>query len=133
MIVYDLRCDAGHEFEAWFKNLKSFERQRKRNLIECPLCGSLSVALVYQASSIPRQALRKDSPPPAGLIQEKVRKFLEQHFEDVGTSFPEEARRVHHGEAEPRNLRGQATEDEEESLRTEGVPVFRIALPKPSH
>lgn len=133
MIAYDLRCEEGHQFEAWFRNLKAFELQRKRNLIECPRCGSVAIALVYRAATIRKQSLKKDPAAPAAALSEKILKILEDQFEDVGPSFPEEARRVHYGEAEPRNIRGEASREEEESLRAEGVPVVRIALPKTSH
>ena len=50
--------------------------------------------------------------------------------EDVGTAFAEEARRIHYQEAPERNIRGQTTQDEAESLREEGIQVFALpALP----
>lgn len=133
MIAYDLRCEEGHEFEAWFKNLRAFELQRKRKLIECPRCGTLSIALVYRASTIRRQALRKNSSGSVSSRAAKMQKFLDDHFEDVGSRFPEEARRVHYGESEPRNIRGEASPQETKSLRDEGVPVITIVIPKASH
>ena len=29
MILYRLRCSKGHEFESWFKDSKTYERQEK--------------------------------------------------------------------------------------------------------
>jgi hypothetical protein len=49
--------------------------------------------------------------------------------EDVGTSFAEEARRIHYREAPERGIRGQATADEAESLRDEGIAVASLHLP----
>jgi hypothetical protein len=48
--------------------------------------------------------------------------------EDVGRSFPEQARRMHHGEVEPKAIRGEATLDEARALVEEGIAV----LPLPS-
>lgn len=50
--------------------------------------------------------------------------------EDVGRHFPEEVRRIHHGEAEHRNLRGQATPAERQALQDEGIEVFALPIPE---
>jgi len=49
--------------------------------------------------------------------------------QDVGDSFPEEARKMHYGEVEPRNIRGQATPRETEALIDEGIAVMPLPLP----
>lgn len=48
--------------------------------------------------------------------------------EDVGTSFAEEARKIHYNEAPERPIRGDATTDECDALRDEGINV--MYLPK---
>lgn len=50
--------------------------------------------------------------------------------DDVGTSFAEEARKMHYEEAPQRSIRGQATDEEFQALEEEGVGVFRLPLPK---
>ena len=49
--------------------------------------------------------------------------------EDVGSSFPEEARKMHYGETEARNIRGHATPEETEELIEEGIAVMPLLLP----
>jgi hypothetical protein len=44
MILYRLRCSKGHEFDSWFKDSKSYERQEKKSLIGCAVCGDSKVA-----------------------------------------------------------------------------------------
>ena len=44
MILYRLRCSKGHEFESWFKDSKTYERQEKKSLIGCAVCGEAKVA-----------------------------------------------------------------------------------------
>ena len=51
MILYRLRCAKGHEFESWFKDSKTYERQEKKSLIGCAVCGS---AKVERAPMAPR-------------------------------------------------------------------------------
>jgi len=43
MIKYALACDNGHGFESWFQNSAAFDKQVKRKLVTCPLCGSAKV------------------------------------------------------------------------------------------
>ena len=50
--------------------------------------------------------------------------------EDVGRRFPQEARRIHHGDAPERAIRGEASLEEARDLLEEGVPVLPLpALP----
>jgi hypothetical protein len=49
--------------------------------------------------------------------------------EDVGTSFAEEARKIHYNEAPERNIRGHASADEAAQLREEGIDVHAFAIP----
>ena len=49
--------------------------------------------------------------------------------EDVGTQFAEEARKIHYGEREERNIRGQATREETEALIDEGIDVLALPVP----
>ena len=43
MILYRLRCSKGHEFESWFKDSKTYERQEKKSLVGCAVCGDSKV------------------------------------------------------------------------------------------
>ncbi len=52
------------------------------------------------------------------------------HTEDVGTQFAEEARKMHYGESEERNIRGQATREETEALLEEGIEVMSLPVPE---
>jgi hypothetical protein len=57
----------------------------------------------------------------------------EQHVidntDDVGGQFAEEARRRHYGEAKESPIRGEATVDEAEALRDEGIEIAVLPLP----
>ncbi|AYQ29005.1 MULTISPECIES: DUF1178 family protein [unclassified Polaromonas] len=56
-----------------------------------------------------------------------LRKVL-AHSEDVGPRFAEEARRMHYGELEARNIRGQASVREAAELMDEGIDVIPLPL-----
>nr|WP_209003328.1 DUF1178 family protein [Stappia taiwanensis] len=48
--------------------------------------------------------------------------------EDVGTAFPEEARKIHYGETEKRGIYGSASPDDVESLIDEGIAVLPLPV-----
>lgn len=48
--------------------------------------------------------------------------------EDVGSSFAEEARKIHYKESPERSIRGQTTLDEADALRDEGIEVMAMPL-----
>jgi hypothetical protein len=58
----------------------------------------------------------------------KMMRHVVANTEDVGNSFPEEARKMHYGEAEQRNIRGHATPEETEELIDEGIAVMPLPL-----
>ncbi len=49
--------------------------------------------------------------------------------EDVGHQFSEEARKMHYGESEQRNIRGHASAEETEALLDEGIQVMPLPMP----
>ncbi|MGE0311583.1 MAG: DUF1178 family protein [Lautropia sp.] len=72
------------------------------------------------------------SPQDVALFQKRMLQFarrLIESTEDVGPRFAEEARRIHYAEAPERAIRGQATPQEAEALRDEGIEVFSLPLP----
>ena len=52
MILYQLRCGKDHEFEAWFKDGATCDRQLSRKTVECPVCGNKKVAKALMAPRI---------------------------------------------------------------------------------
>ncbi len=60
----------------------------------------------------------------------KMVRHVVANTEDVGSSFPEEVRKMHYGEAEHRNIRGQASPQETEALLDEGISVLPLPMPE---
>jgi hypothetical protein len=54
MIRYALVCDKSHEFESWFQNSGAFDKQVKRGLVTCPMCGSTKVEKAIMAPKLAR-------------------------------------------------------------------------------
>jgi len=64
-----------------------------------------------------------------GKIREamvEIRKHVEQNADYVGPKFADEARKIHCGETEERNIYGEATDAESEALKEEGIEFGRI-------
>ena len=62
------------------------------------------------------------------LYLQAVRHVL-ANTEDVGARFADEARSIHHGEAPPRAIRGQASPEERAELAQEGIDVLALPVP----
>ena len=138
MIHYALRCDSAHEFDGWFKDSAGFERMAKRGLVECPHCGSTTVARALMApavagprapdpapSATPQQvegkAVAGQVPAAALAMLQRMRAEIEKNCDYVGPRFADEARKIHAGESEARGIYGEATKEESEALREEGI------------
>ena len=140
MIVFDLCCKHNHIFEAWFKDRESFEEQREKGLVVCPICGSKEVRKILSPVAIKKHS---DSVRPKKYrasegeeqikayeaLLNRVYKYIENNTEDVGTDFAKEALKIHYGVEEPRGIRGVTTEEEEKILKEEGVSFFKFPVP----
>jgi hypothetical protein len=60
---------------------------------------------------------------PAAVLAmlQRMRAEIEKHCDYVGPRFAEEARRIHAGESEARGIYGEATPEDAEALREEGI------------
>jgi len=142
MINYPLKWEHGHEFEGWFRSSGDYDEQAARHGIECPDCGSFDVSKGVMAPNVARtdergsateQSLPMSGPAPhPGPMPSReqmktyfaaVRKHVEENFENVGEKFPEEARKIHYGEADERGIYGEASPEEARELIEEGVEV----------
>jgi hypothetical protein len=158
VIKYALVCGEGHTFESWFQNATAYDRQARRGLVACPACNSTSVEKAVMAprivrkdggSSRPTAAERGDgaaapegaraSPPaPVAMLGPEEREFrrklrelrdhLVRNADNVGAKFPDEARAMHYGDIEHRSIYGEASPQEADALREEGIEVHPLPL-----
>lgn len=141
MILYELKCETGHSFEAWFKDGATYDRQAAANKVACPHCGSRKVDKAPMAprvmkksrgeSKVRSQVSADDAPSPKDVAEamrqlRALRKAVEDNCDYVGPRFPEEARKIHYGETEARNIYGEATAEEAKDLQEEGVEVAAV-------
>jgi len=146
MIRYNLRCEAGHQFESWFQSSSAYESQERRHLISCPSCGSAKVERAIMAPQIiGKKGRGKAAPEPVAapveaiatestslmMAQERelraklkeLRDHIVKNADNVGDRFPNEARKMHYGDIEHRPIYGEASPEEARALVDEGVEV----------
>ena len=127
MIKYSLECNQSHTFDAWFSDSLNFEKQNKNNQISCPNCSSLKIKKSIMAPSIPSKNYKSDllneKKDKVEVVLSKVRKHVEDNFDYVGDKFADEARSMHYGEKEEREIYGETTIEDAFDLIEEGVNV----------
>ncbi|MEQ8481177.1 MAG: DUF1178 family protein [Hoeflea sp.] len=131
MIRFNLHCEKDHEFEGWFSSGADFDRQCESGLVECPMCGSREIgkALMAPAVKVSREAPAQQPlahDPEKREMMRKLREMVKkvrEAAEDVGERFPEEARKIHHGETAARGIVGKASGDEARALIEEGIEI----------
>ena len=129
MIRYALLCEHGHDFEGWFGASADFDDQQARGLIECPVCATKAVRKAIMAPAVSGTRKRPADQGPAqtqAMMMEamgRIRRHVEDNFDDVGDTFAREARAIHEGRSEDRGIYGQATPAEVRDLVEDGVPI----------
>ncbi len=140
MIVFELICPGRHRFEGWFASSDDFDGQKAAGLLSCPVCSSPGVEKLLTAKIAKGEPARGGRPnvsnvkPAQGGDDKRVTlkdviDFIIANTEDVGKTFPEEARRMHYKEAPHRNIRGVATLEETRELVEEGIEVVPLPVP----
>lgn len=138
MIRYALICDHDHGFEGWFGASADYDAQVEGGLVECPVCGSRQVRKQIMAPAV-AGAKKADAAPELQakmrtMMMEaarEVRAHVEQNFDYVGDAFAREARDIHEGRAEKREIYGEATPAEVKKLKDDGVPCAPLPAAPP--
>ena len=154
MKVLDLQCAHQHVFEGWFASEDDFNDQLARGLVSCPVCGDQQVQKMLSAPRLNLRSGR-DAPatgaapvptddassrsggrrsgalagPSVAAFQAQLLQAMRQvvdSAEDVGERFADQARAMHHGEIESRNIRGRTSVEVAMELAEEGIDVLPL-------
>ena len=131
MIVYNLRCKNGHEFEGWFKDGSAYDAQAGQGKLCCPTCNSRRVEKAIMAPAVTtgqRPSLSNTESRKMRQFMTGLRKYVQENAEYVGPKFAEEARKIHYGETADRHIYGESTLEEAQELAEEGVDVAPLRL-----
>lgn len=133
MIRFSLCCEHDHDFDGWFRDNADFDKQKMRGLVSCPVCNSPKVEKALMAPSV--QTARKSEKVALSMSAEqkqlmgKLKELtdkMKQNADYVGDKFPEEARKIHFGETDPRGIYGEASPDEVKELLDDGVEIMPL-------
>lgn len=134
MIRYDLICADGHEFEAWFRDSAAFDDDKAKRRLECPVCATRKVDKAIMAPRITKKSNQQGSDMEKFMkLVQKVEAHVSENFDYVGDDFANEARAMHYGDAEQRDIYGEATMEDAADLIEEGIevlPLPAVAPPK---
>jgi hypothetical protein len=157
MIRYALICDHEHSFESWFQNSAAYDKQVKRGLVTCPVCNSAKISkalmaprlsgvkkrgqAIAAAEAAPAADMPAAVPAPAAPVAmispqeqefraklKELREHIVKNADNVGQKFPEEARKMHYGETEPRSISGEASPEQANELHEEGIEFHALPV-----
>ena len=130
MIKYNLICECGKTFESWFSSSDEYEVLRRKKLINCIYCDSISVKKTVMA---PNLFSRENKTFKNIKLEKKVKKqlleyrrYIEKNCKNVGDNFPQEARSLHYDKKTSKGIYGKATPEETAELLEEGIDVATI-------
>ena len=130
MIKYNLVCECGKVFESWFSSSNEYDSLKKKKLINCIYCDS---AKIKKSVMAPNLSSKSNKILNKSKFEKKVtkqlyefRKYIEKNCRDVGSNFPQEARKIHYDKKNSKGIYGKATSQETSELLEEGIDVATI-------
>ena len=130
MIKYNLICKCGESFESWFLSSSGFDSLRRKKLIKCIYCESLSVKKSVMAPNLPSKSnkISKKTKLEKNIKEQLLdfRKYIEKNYKNVGENFTREARSIHYDKKTSQGIYGKATPEETSELLEEGIEVATI-------
>lgn len=142
MIKYRLICDSEHEFDGWFPNSKSFDAQKKKRQLTCPVCDSGNVNKALMAPGVQTSKKKKTEKKlesyrksivsdemmlasQAKTVMRRIKKQIEKEFENVGDKFYNEAIKASEGNRDDK-FYGTPTKEEVNDLLDDGIDLFHV-------
>ena len=132
MIRFHLKCDKDHQFDSWFASNDAFDSLAKAGMLNCAICGSVTVSKTLMAPNV--QVTDATAAPrplidPVNDTETKIaaiRDDVEKNSDYVGPSFANEARAMHDGDIPERAIHGTANGAEALKLVQDGVPIMPL-------
>lgn len=92
--------------------------------VPAPVAAGADAQIVQQAALMPQDVRQKE------VIEalKTLRKRMVEASDYVGKDFPEEARRMHYGETEERNIYGESSLEDAKALLDEGIDILPLPV-----
>ncbi|MDC0093050.1 DUF1178 family protein [Alphaproteobacteria bacterium] len=153
MIKYKLKCKSlccveQNNFDGWFQNIETFEKQMNLGLISCPICGDENIEKLLTTPSLKKiqntnntnnkEKIYKDAfgnqkAEKITTILRSIKKQMKKNSTFVGDEFVKKARSMNEGLIEEKSIYGHGTKEEIEELRDEGVDVINMPWTPDDH
>tara|TARA_B100000767_G_scaffold204131_1_gene190986 strand:+ start:115 stop:543 length:429 start_codon:yes stop_codon:yes gene_type:complete len=141
MIKFKLICkDCDISFDSWFPSSQEFEKLKKKKILNCHICGSMSIEKTLMSPSIFRSQ-KNIKIEPKDKKYEKIKKaiseyqkFIQKNLNYVGENFAYEARSIHYkNKKSSKGIYGTATKQDLKELKEEGIKAELIPWIKDSN
>ena len=131
MILYNLKCTNGHNFNSWFASAETFDKLSRLGQLSCEVCGCSEIKKDLMSprlqtgsknTKFKKNMLVKPHSEAEKILKEFKEK-IEKNSENVGRNFAKIAREIHEGDAPERSIIGEATPKETLELIKDEIPV----------
>ena len=133
MIKYNLKCHNDHEFESWFSNSREYDKLNKKRLLECIFCSSKKIKKSIMSPMISGVKEKNNQFKGYNQMLEneknkliKIRKYIENNFEDVGKNFSKKVREIYYDKTRKKTIYGTTTSEERDELAEEGIDLLSV-------
>ena len=150
MIKYKLKCKSEYcadkkEFDGWFQNIDSYEKQKNQGLINCPVCGGDKVVKLLTTPNLkithnkkledvnnnkyPTESnsiLANDHLKNISTILRTIKKEIQKNSTFVGDEFVSKVRSMKEGKIIEKPIHGHGTHKEIQELRDDGIDVVNV-------
>ena len=150
MIKYKLKCKSDYcadekEFDGWFQNIDSYEKQKNQGLINCPVCGGDKVVKLLTTPNLnithnkkledvnnnkyPTESnslLANDHLKNISTILRTIKKEIQKNSTFVGDEFVSKVRSMKEGKIIEKPVHGHGTHKEIQELRDDGIDVVNV-------
>ena len=152
MIKYKLKCKSDYcagekEFDGWFQNIDSYEKQKNQGLINCPVCGGDKVVKLLTTPNLKtttnnkledvnninnkapiesNSLLANDNLKQISTILRTIKKEIQKNSTFVGDEFVSKVRSMKEGKIIEKPIHGHGTHKEIQELRDDGIDVVNV-------
>ena len=154
MIKYKLKCKSEYcadkkEFDGWFQNIDSYEKQKHQGLINCPVCGGDKIVKLLTTPNLntsknkhlevidnnnninrapigSNEILANDNYKNISTILRTIKKEIQKNSTFVGDEFVSKVRSMKEGKIIEKPIHGHGTHKEIQELRDDGIDVVNI-------
>tara|TARA_B100000989_G_scaffold290390_1_gene263493 strand:+ start:617 stop:1093 length:477 start_codon:yes stop_codon:yes gene_type:complete len=151
MIKYKLKCKSDYcaeekEFDGWFQNIDTYEKQKNLGMINCPICGGDKIVKLLTAPNLKTSynnfkdtnnnikteiaenngLLPNDNLKNISTILRTLKKEIQKNSTFVGDEFVSKVRSMKEGKIIEKPIHGHGTHKEIKELRDDGIDVVNV-------